>query len=114
VAASEQAYFDTMREHVRRLRTWWTELLGPALKQPMQLTGAMALSVFGGSFDCISAAAVLTAVEGSDTQRLLTALSALSVLQDAGAWTGEAGLGRLHAEPGMPPAQPYLAMPRRR
>jgi hypothetical protein len=99
VAASDQTYFDPIRPHIERLRTWWTALLGPALGQPAQsMTGAMALSVFGGSFDGDSAAAVLTAVVGCNAQRLLTVMSALCVLQDAGAWTGEAGLGRLHAD----------------
>jgi hypothetical protein len=94
VAASDQTYIDPIGAHVERLRTWWTGLLGPALGQRAQLAGAMALSAFAGSFDANSAVAVLKAVPGSNAERLLQALPVLSVLQDAGAWTGEAGTAR--------------------
>jgi hypothetical protein len=92
VAASKQNIFDPIQKHIKRLRTWWTALLGPALGQQAQLAGAMALSVFGGSFDDDSAAAVLTAVPGSEQSSLLQALALLTVLQDVGAWAGEASL----------------------
>jgi hypothetical protein len=81
VAASQQTYWDPVKEHVERLRMWWIKLLGPALERNAQLTwwtklmrralghnpqltGAMALSVFGGSFDGNSARAVLEEVPG--------------------------------------------------
>jgi hypothetical protein len=116
VAASDETIFDPIGPHVERLRTWWTQLLGPALAQGAQLIGAMALSVFGGSFDDDSAAAVLKEVPGEPAAaRLLKALQVLSVLQDAGAWTGEAGLGcrQVHVTtPGIPQQKPCLAMRR--
>ena len=129
VAASGQSCMDPIKPHIQRLHVWWAELLGPALGQRAQrvwwkdmlgrvighrtqLTGAMALSVFGGSFDGDSAAAVLAAVRGSDAARLLRMLPVLSVLQDAGAWTGEAELlAEEHRPPSHADAMPCYAMP---
>ena len=111
MAASNQTPFDPFRPHIQRLRTWWTELLERALGQPAQLTGAMALSVFGGSFDGDSATAVLAAVPGSNVARLLRTLPVLSVLQDAGAWTGETGFRLFSCQGSDHPNQPCHALP---
>ena len=90
VAASRETPFDPASPHVERLRAWWTALLGRALGQEEQLAGAMALSVFAGSFEADAAASILkVAVPGCDVARLLKFLPVLSVLQDASMLTGE-------------------------
>ena len=88
VAACRESPFDPARPHVERLRAWWTVLLGHALGQKERLLGAMALSVFAGSFDTDAAAFVLAAVPGCDAKVMSKALPVFSVLRDASPLTG--------------------------